>query len=110
MSLTHATAAPGQVAPNATATKVAAIAAALLALSLFMTVAVIDVPHNPSDQELITWWQDSGNRWAGVMSGAWALLVAVTIPVVINHLQRLHAATRSPQWLSFARSTSRPIR
>ncbi len=31
-------------------------------------------------------------------------LVAVTIPVVINHLHRLDAATRSPQWLSFARS------
>ena len=104
MSLTQATAAPGQVAPNATATKVAAIAAALLALSLFMTVAVIDVPREPSDQELLTWWQDSGNRWAGVMSGAWAVLVAVTIPVVMNHLQRLGAATRSPQWLSFARS------
>ena len=86
------------------ATKVAAIAAALLAVSLFMTVAVIDVPHDPSDQELLTWWQDSGNRWAGVMSGMWAVLVAVTIPVVMNHLQRLDAATRSPQWLSFARS------
>ena len=69
-----------------------------------MTVAVINVPHDPSDEELLTWWQDSDNRWAGVMSGVWALLVAVTIPVVMNHLQRLDAATRSPQWLSFARS------
>ena len=38
------------------------------------------------------------------MSGAWALVVAVTIPVVLNHLHRLDAAHRSPQWLSFARS------
>ena len=104
MSLTQTPAAPGHVAPSATATKVAALAAALLAVALFMTVAVINVPHDPSDQELLSWWQDSGNRWAGVMSGAWALLVAVTIPVVMNHLQRLDAATRSPQWLSFARS------
>ena len=73
-----------------------------------MTVAVIDVPHDPSDQELLTWWQDSGNRWAGVMSGMLALLVAVTIPVVMNYLQRLDAATRSPQWLSFARSMGVP--
>ena len=99
-----ATTTPGDVAPSAMATKVAALAAALLAVSLFMTVAVINVPQDPSDQELLTWWQDSGNRWAGVMSGAWAILVAVTIPVVMNHLHRLDAARRSPQWLAFARS------
>jgi len=104
MSLTQATTAPSRVAPSAASTKVAALAAALLAVSLFMTVAVINVPHDPSDQELLSWWQDSGNRWSGVMSGAWALIVAVTIPVVMNHLQRLDAATQSPQWLSFARS------
>jgi hypothetical protein len=104
MSLTQAPTAPSHVAPSAMATKAAATAAALLAVSLFMTVAVINVPHEASDQELLTWWRDSGNRWAGVMSGAWALMVAVTIPVVMNHLQRLDAATRSPQWLSFARS------
>ena len=54
MTLTHAPAAPGRVAPSPMATKVAALAAALLAVSLFMTVAVIDVPHDPSDQELST--------------------------------------------------------
>ena len=104
MSLTQAPTAPSRVAPSAASTKVAALAAALLAVSLFMTVAVINVPHHASDQELITWWPDSGNRLAGVMSGMWALVVAVTIPVVMNHLQRLDAATRSPQWLTFARS------
>ena len=60
MSLTQAPAAPVHVAPSAMATKVAALAAALLGVSLFMTVAVINVPHDPSDQELLTWWQDSG--------------------------------------------------
>ena len=104
MSLTDAPTTSADVEPSALATKVTAIAAGLLAVSLFMTVAVINVPHDPSDEELLTWWQDSDNRWAGVMSGVWALLVAVTIPVVMNHLQRLDAATRSPQWLSFARS------
>jgi hypothetical protein len=80
------------------------VAAALLGVSLFMTVAVINVPHEPSDQELLTWWQDSGNRTAGVISGLWALGVAVTITVVMNHLERLDQARRSPQWLRFARS------
>ena len=45
--------APVHVAPSPAATKVAAAAAALLGVSLFMTVAVIDVPHEPSDQELL---------------------------------------------------------
>ncbi|RYP86271.1 hypothetical protein EKO23_09975 [Nocardioides guangzhouensis] len=104
MTVTQAPAAPVQHAPGTTATKVAAGAAALLAVSLFMTVAVINVPHDPSDQELLAWWQDSGNRWSGVLSGAWALGVAVTVPVILNHLHRMDAAARSPQWLSFARS------
>ena len=73
MSLAQAPAATEHLAPSALATKVAAVAAALLAVSLFMTVAVINVPHDPSDQELLTWWQDSGNRGAGVLSGVWAL-------------------------------------
>lgn len=104
MSLTQTPASTEYVAPSQTAAKVAAIAAAVLAVSLFMTVAVINVPHDPSDRELLTWWEDSGNRMAGVISGAWALLVAVAIAVVLNYVQRLDAANRSPQWLSFARS------
>ena len=56
MSLTQAPTAPSRVAPSAASTKVAALAAALLAVSLFMTVAVIDVPHHASDHELLSWW------------------------------------------------------
>jgi len=104
MTLTHTPTIPSQVEPGRAATKAAAVAAALLGVSLFMTVAVINVPHEPSDQELLSWWQDSGNRMTGVISGLWALGVAVTIPVVMNHLERLDAANRSPQWLRFARS------
>ena len=104
MSLTKTPRSLRDSTPRETSTKVAALAAALLAVSLFMTVAVINVPHDPSDQELLSWWQDSGNRWSGVMSGGWALLVAITIPLVMNHLHRLDGAARSPQWVSFARS------
>jgi hypothetical protein len=86
------------------ATAVAALAAALLALFLFMTVAVINVPQHASDTDLLAWWQDSSNRTAGVISGMCALIVAVTISVVANHLQRLDAARRAPAWLAFGRS------
>ena len=69
MSLTEAPTAPVNVAPSPAATKVAAAAAALLGVSLFLTVAVINVPHEPSDQELLTWWQDSGTGWRASSPG-----------------------------------------
>jgi len=74
-----------------------------------MTVASVDVPHEPSDQELLTWWQDSGNRTSGVMSGMWALLAACTIAVVMNHLHTLAAAAKAPRWLAFATSMAAAV-
>jgi hypothetical protein len=100
MTVTQAPSTRGRTA----ATAVATVAAALLALSLFLTVAVIDVPHHVSDADLLAWWQVSSNRTAGVVSGMCALIVAVTIAVVANHLQRLDAVGRAPAWLAFGRS------
>jgi hypothetical protein len=93
-----------EVLPRRSGTKVAAIAAALFAVAIFMTVASVDVPHDASDSELLSWWQDSGNRTSGVLSGLWAILAAATFAVVINHVRALPAARRAPQWLAFARS------
>jgi hypothetical protein len=92
-----------------TATTVAAAAAGLLAVSLFLTVAVMNVPHRASDAELLTWWQNPGNRMGGVLSGMFALVVAVTIPVVMNHVQSLEAARRAPAWLAFGRSMASAV-
>lgn len=99
-SLSRVFLARGRTAESA----VAAVAAAALAVSLFMTVAAINVPGGVSDAELLAWWQDRGNRTAGVVSGAWAIGVAVTIAVVTNHLRRLDGADRAPAWLAFGRS------
>lgn len=104
MSVTQAPPTSRRIAPSPVEAKVAAGASVLLAVSLFLTVAVINVPHEPSDGELLRWWQDSANRMSGVVSGMAALVVAVTIPIVMNHLQRLDAVSRSPQWSAFARS------
>jgi hypothetical protein len=104
MTAIHPESTRGRLVRGRTAGAVAAVAAALLAVSLFMTVAVINVPHNVSDADLLAWWQDSSNRTAGVVSGICALVVAVTIAVVANHLQRLDAADRAPAWLAFGRS------
>lgn len=91
---------PTRTAARATA----AGAAVVLAVALFMTVASVNVPHEPTDQELLTWWQDSGNRTSGVLSGMWALLAACAAAVVANHLATLPDAARAPQWRAFARS------
>lgn len=105
MTVTQAPSTPGRLVHGRTAaTAVASASAALLALSLFMTVAVINVPRNVSDADLLTWWQDSSNRTAGVASGMCAFVVAVTIAVVANHLQRLDTAGQAPAWLAFSRS------
>ncbi|HSS68941.1 MAG TPA: hypothetical protein VLK34_10350 [Nocardioidaceae bacterium] len=90
--------------PSAAARKVAAVAAALFAVALFMTVASVDVPHDPTDSDLLQWWQQQGNRTSGLASGISAICVAVAVAVVMNYLPRLAATKRAPQWTAFARS------
>ena len=92
------------VVPSSAARRAGAAASVLLGVGLFMTVASVDVPHKPSDAELLDWWQQSGNRTAGVISGMSAILAAVAIAVVINYLATLSATRRTPQWTAFARS------
>src|SRR4051812_37420687 len=90
--------------PSAAARNTAAAAAALLAVALFVTVASVDVPHDPTDAELLHWWQQQSNRTSGVISGVAAIAVAVSFAVVANYLPRLQGASRRPQWTAFARS------
>ncbi len=92
------------LAPSSAARKVAAGASALFGVALFMTVASIDVPHRATDAELVRWWQQSGNRMSGIVSGLSAICAAVLITVVLNYLGRLRATERAPQWTAFARS------
>lgn len=109
MSSTATTDVP-QTRPSRTSARaIGAAAAAVFAVALFMTVASVNVPHDPSDQELLSWWQDSGNRTSGVMSGLWAILAACSVAVVMNHLRTLAAAARAPQWLAFARSMAAAV-
>lgn len=100
---------PAALQPGRTETRVAAAAAALLGVSLFMTVAVMNVPRDLSDAALVTWWGDSGNRLTGVVSGVFALLVAVSLPVVVNHLLSRREVAASPEWASFARSMAAAV-
>ena len=105
MSLTKAEPLPAiHLTPSAASRKVAAAASALFAVGLFMTVASVDVPHKPSDAELLRWWEHSGNRMSGVISGMSAICAAILFAVVMNYLRSLTAAAKAPQWLAFTRS------
>jgi hypothetical protein len=85
--------------------RIAAGAAAVLGVSLFLTVAVIDVPHAAGDAELLRWWQEKSNRTAGILSGLAAISVAVSFPVVANFvLGTAEASDRAPHWRRFAGS------
>ena len=69
-----------------------------------MTVASVDVPHDPSNAALLHWWQVSGNRMSGLVSGLSAICAAVLFAVVVNYLRSLRAASKAPQWQAFAQS------
>ena len=81
--------------------RVAAVAAALVGVFLFLTVAAVNVPHDATDAELVAWWQVSGNRWSGVLSGLFAIGVAASLAVLRHHLGSLG---RESAWMAFGRS------
>jgi hypothetical protein len=84
--------------------RVAAAAAAVLGLSLFLTVAVLEVPNGVGDDELLRWWQEESNRTAGILSGLAAVAVAVSFPVFANFLVRLPGTADASHWRDFVRS------
>lgn len=105
MSRTRTTPSYAETATHTSSARAtAATAAVVFAVALFLTVAVVNVPHDPSDAELLTWWQDSGNRMSGLFSGLWAIVAACSLAIVMNHLHTLTATARAPQWLAFSRS------
>jgi hypothetical protein len=83
---------------------VAAGAAILFGVSMFWTVASVDVPHDASNAELLDWWQQSSNRMYSVVSGFFAVCAAALLAVVANYVHRLEATRTSPMWRAFARS------
>jgi hypothetical protein len=85
-----------------TANRVAAAAAAAFALAFFLTVAIIDIPHQATDTELLDWWQQSGNQSAALASGMLAVGAALLFAVVLNRIRALAADAGSPSWLAFA--------
>jgi hypothetical protein len=99
MSITKAAPAPAlQQTPSTAARHVGAVASGLFAVALFMTVAAVDVPHDATDAALLQWWQQSGNRMSGLVSGISATCAAVLFAVVMNYICSLGATVKAPQW------------
>jgi hypothetical protein len=88
--------------------RVTALAAAGLGTFLFLTVALVNVPHDATDAELLSWWQDPANRWSGVWSGMAAIGVAVSAAVLGHGLSLLPGA-RESAWMAFARSMTTAV-
>ncbi|MGI9084938.1 MAG: hypothetical protein ACR2FE_06550 [Aeromicrobium sp.] len=86
------------------AAKIAVGAAVLFAAAMFLTVASVNVPHDPTENELVEWWQQQGNRTSGVVSGASALCAAALFALLMSHVLQLDATRRSPTWRAFART------
>ena len=103
MTVTH-TAEKSTGHTSRTAARVAAGAAILFGVAMFWTVASVNVPHDASDAELLDWWQQSGNRLSGVISGLFAMCAAALIAVVANYVHQLEVTRTSPLWRAFARS------
>jgi hypothetical protein len=89
---------------STTTTWVAVTAAILFGVSMFLTVASVNVPHDASDAELLDWWQQASNRTSGVISGLFAICAAALLAVVANYVHALEATRTSPLWRTFARS------
>ncbi|MGN9911743.1 hypothetical protein ACTMTJ_29815 [Phytohabitans sp. LJ34] len=98
------TATPTTDRTTTVAARVASVAALLFAVCLFWTVASVNVPRDATDAELLAWWQDSGNRLAGTVSGVCAMAAAVLLAVVVSHLRRIPTASGAPAWLALARA------
>jgi hypothetical protein len=103
MTVTHATGATTQRTSRSAAI-VAAGAAILFGVSMFCTVASVNVPHDASDADLLAWWQQSGNRMSGIVSGLFAICAAALLAVVAGYVHQLDATRTSPLWRAFARS------
>jgi hypothetical protein len=93
-------------ASRTSAAKAATGAAVQFAVTFFLTVASVNVPHTKSDAKLLDWWQKGANLNAGIASELFAIAAAVLFVVVINYFRSLttRAHAGHEQWTAFAYS------
>jgi len=80
------------LSPPRTATagpKIASGAAVFFAVSLFASVASVNVPGDATDADLLAWWHDAGNQTSVIVSMFCGIAAAIFFAVVANHLRAL---------------------
>jgi hypothetical protein len=102
--MSHTPVAPVEAGDSTMAARIAVGAAVLFAAAMFWTVASVNVPHDPTENELVECWQQGGNRMSGVVSGVFALCAAALFALLMSHVLQLDATRRSPTWRAFART------
>lgn len=75
------------------AARVASAASVLFAVSLFLCVASVNVPHKASGPKLLDWWQDGTNQTTGIISMFFAIAAAVLFIVAVDYFRALVAST-----------------
>jgi len=68
-------------------TRVGAAAGTLFALCLFAGVAMLGIPRGATDQELVSWWSDSGNQATAVVSMYLFVLAGLSFLVFLAKLR-----------------------
>jgi len=85
--------------------RVAAISSVVFGISMFALVASVNVPREASDEKLAAFWRGSENLIGATVSAYAALLGAICLMVVVNHVRLLAAsATAEGPLVGFARS------
>lgn len=85
--------------------RVAAAASVVFGVSMFALVATVNVPREASDEKLAAFWKSSENLTGATVSAYAALLAAICLTVVVNHVRLLVASASAEGHLaSFARS------
>src|SRR5215212_7152173 len=69
-----------------------AVAGVAFAVLFFIGLAAVDQPRGATDQELVTWWSDSGKRLDSIVSMYTMLLAG---PFFLVFLARLRARLRA---------------
>ena len=88
----------------ATAGWVAAVAAVLFGVAMFVTVASVNVPHDPVTPSCSTGGSRRATARLASISGLFAVCAATLLAVVAGYVHQLDATRSSPLWRAFARS------
>ncbi len=80
-------------AKRVTGGRLGALAGAAFAVCFFLGVAMLEIPKNASDSELVAWWSDSGHQTTAVVSMYLFVLAGLCFLVFLGKLRsRLLAA------------------